>query len=273
MATTQEVGPGDLLLSVKDLEVTYGKVQALRGLSFNVDQGDFISVIGPNGAGKSTLGDALAGFIDYDGSIKYLEDEVRVRMTASTFDVMRNDDLTAGDKVGTLIDRYMTRGARTMVSDGLIYSTETRNLFGELTVQDNLDLGTYQRKGNVSERRDFVYELFPVLEEREDQIAETLSGGEQQQLAIGRALMSNPRCLLLDEPTLGLAPKVSEDIRNALRQVNKDGVTVILFEQNVTFAMDLADRVYLMENGRFARQGSPDTLEGDDYIQSVYLGQ
>jgi len=120
---------------------------------------------------------------------------------------------------------------------------------------------------------DFVYDLFPVLEERRDQLAQTLSGGEQQQLAIGRALMSNPRMLVLDEPTLGLSPKVCEDIAEALEQINRDGVTVILCEQNVTFAMDLAEQVYLMENGRFARQGSPDDLQGDEYIQSVYLGQ
>jgi len=268
-----EAGPGDLLLTVKDLQVSYGKVQALRGLSFSVDQGDFIAIIGPNGAGKSTLGDALAGFSDYEGSVEYLNEEVRVRMTASALDVMRNDDFTIGTRIGTLTDRYLSRGTRTMVRDGLIYSTEKRNLFGEMSVKDNLDLGTYQRKGNIKERREFVYELFPVLEERSDQLAETLSGGEQQQLAIGRALMSNPRCLLLDEPTLGLDPTVNQDIRDALEQINRDGVTVILFEQNVTFAMDLAERVYLMENGRFARQGSPETLEGDDYIQSVYLGQ
>jgi branched-chain amino acid transport system ATP-binding protein len=260
-------------LSVTDLEVSYGKVAALRGVSLDVDQGEFIAIIGPNGAGKSTLSDAMAGFVDYDGSIRYLDKEVREHMTATPIDIMRDSNRSFGAKMGELAGRYLTRGARTMVKDGLIYVTETRNLFGNMTVKNNLDLGTYQRKGNVSARRDFVYDLFPVLEERADQLAHTLSGGEQQQLAIGRGLMSNPRMLLLDEPTLGLSPVVREDIAEALKQIQKDGVTVVLCEQNVTFAMNLADHVYLMENGRFARDGDPETLEGDEYIQSVYLGQ
>jgi branched-chain amino acid transport system ATP-binding protein len=263
----------DQILTVADLKVSYGRISALRGISFDVDQGDFIAIIGPNGAGKSTLGDAISGFLDYEGSITYRGNEVRDRMTASATDIMRRDDATFGDRIGTLADRYVTRGARTMVNDGLIYCTETRNLFGNMTVENNLALGTYQRKGNVEDRRSFVYDLFPVLEKRHDQLARTLSGGEQQQLAIGRALMSNPRMLVLDEPTLGLSPVVCDDIAEALQQINNDGVTVVLCEQNVTFAMDLAEEVYLMENGRFARQGSPDDLQGDEYIQSVYLGQ
>ncbi|WP_136715285.1 ABC transporter ATP-binding protein [Halorientalis salina] len=263
----------ETLLAIDDLEVTYGKVSALRGVSFDVDQGDFVAIIGPNGAGKSTLSDAIAGFVDYDGSIEYLDEEVRDRMVASSVDIMRQQNRTIGERIGTLTDRYLTKGARTMVRDGLIYCTEKRNLFGEMSVQKNLQLGTYQRKGNVSQRMDFVYDLFPVLQERRDQLAQTLSGGEQQQLAIGRALMSNPRMLLLDEPTLGLSPRVREDIANALTQIQQDGVTVVLCEQNVTFAMDLADQVYLMENGLFARQGNPETLRGDEYIQSVYLGE
>jgi len=264
---------GERLITVDDLEVTYGKVSALRGISFNVDQGDFVAIIGPNGAGKSTLSDAMAGFVDYDGSLKYLGDEVRERMVASSMDIMRKKERTIGDRIGTLTDRYLTKGSRTMVRDGLIYCTEKRNLFGQMSVAKNLKLGTYQRKGNISQRMDFVYDLFPVLQERQDQLAETLSGGEQQQLAIGRALMSNPRMLLLDEPTLGLSPTVREDIADALSQIQKDGVTVLLCEQNVTFAMDLADQIYLMENGLFARQGAPETLRGDEYIQSVYLGE
>ncbi|MFB6163999.1 MAG: ABC transporter ATP-binding protein [Haloarculaceae archaeon] len=264
---------GDPLLSVSDLSVTYGKVSALRNVSFEVEQGDFVGIIGPNGAGKSTLGDALSGFLDYDGTARYLGYEIRDRMTATTVDVLTDDSRPAGDRVRTLADRYFSRGTRTMVNDGLIYCTEKRNLFGNLSVADNLRLGTYQRKGNVDERLEFVYDLFPPLEERREQIAHTLSGGEQQMLAIGRALMSNPRMLLLDEPTLGLSPVVCEDIADALEQINRDGVTVILCEQNVTFALDLADRIFLMENGQFAREGSPETLQGDEYIQSVYLGE
>jgi branched-chain amino acid transport system ATP-binding protein len=261
------------LLAIDDLEVTYGKVSALRGISFDINQGDFVAIIGPNGAGKSTLADAIAGFVNYDGSIQYQGGEISDRMSASSREILQREDLTIGERVGTLTDRYLTKGARTMVRDGLIYTTEKRNLFGNLSVRKNLDLGTYQRKGNVETRREFVYDLFPVLEERSDQFAHTLSGGEQQQLAIGRSLMSNPRMLMLDEPTLGLSPTVREDIADALTQIHKDGVTILLCEQNVTFAMDLADQAYLMENGLFARQGDPDSLRGDEYIQSVYLGE
>jgi branched-chain amino acid transport system ATP-binding protein len=253
--------------------VTYGKVTALRELSFSLDQGDFAAMIGPNGAGKSTLADALSGFVDYDGQVRYLDKEVRDYMTASSLDILRQSGRSLGDRLGTIGNRLVSRGAHTMVNDGMIYCTETRNLFGNLSVERNLNLGTYQRKGNVAERREFVYDLFPVLDERSDQLSKTLSGGEQQMLAIGRALMSNPRMLILDEPTLGLSPVVCEDIADALSQIHNDGVTILLCEQNVTFAMDLAEDIYLMENGEFAREGTAETLRGDDYIQNVYLGQ
>ncbi|MGQ4554308.1 ATP-binding cassette domain-containing protein [Halobellus sp. GM3] len=237
---SDDTGADGSLLRAEDLSVSYGKVAALRGVSFSVDDGEFVAVIGPNGAGKSTLCDAISGYLDYEGSIEYAGTEVR--------------------ETGHVVE------------DGLIYCSESRNLFGNMSVANNLELGAYRRKGNVDERREFVYDLFPVLEDRKKQLARTLSGGQQQMLAIGRALMGDPRALVLDEPTIGLAPVICDDITEALAQIHDEGVSVILLEQNVTFAMDLADRVFLLENGSFAREGPPEVLEDDEYIRDAYLG-
>jgi len=160
-----------------------------------------------------------------------------------------------------------------LVEAGLIYCTETRDLFGYMSVEDNLALGG-DRRGNeqIDENLAFVYELFPRLEERREQNARTMSGGEQQMLAIGRALVGDPDLLVLDEPTIGLAPVVLEDISDALDPIREAGVTVLLTEQNVTFALKHADRIYLLENGQVARTGTPDELRGDDYIRDTYLG-
>ncbi|UPW02311.1 ABC transporter ATP-binding protein [Halorussus gelatinilyticus] len=224
------------------MRVSYGQVAALRGLDFRVEGGEIVAVIGPNGAGKSTLADAVSGHRPYEGSVTY-----RGREVAET-------------------------SASDLVAEGLIHCTETRDLFGYMSVADNLDLGAYRHRDDVEERREFVYDLFPTLEERAEQNARTMSGGEQQMLAIGRALMSDPDLLLLDEPTLGLAPVILEDISDGIEEIRDAGVTVVLCEQNVTFAMDHADRVYLLENGRFEREGTPDTLRGDEYIRDAYLG-
>jgi branched-chain amino acid transport system ATP-binding protein len=238
-ATTGDEGDA---LVVDDLRVDYGTVEALRGVDLQVGDGELVGVIGPNGAGKSTLSDAVAGFLDYDGSIRY-----------------------RGSEVGAT-------GQERLVEDGLIYCTETRDLFGFMSVEDNLELGAYRRTGDLAERRSFVYDLFPVLEERADQHARTMSGGEQQMLAVGRALMGDPDLLVLDEPSLGLAPVVREDISDGLDRIREEGVTVLLCEQNLQFALDHADRVYLLENGRVERSGTPASLEGDDYVQEAYLG-
>ena len=230
------------VLEVSDLAVRYGEVHALRGIDLTVREGDVVSVIGPNGAGKSTLADAISGFVEFDGAITYRGASVSDRETSD------------------------------LVADGLIHCTETRDLFGHLSVQDNLELGAYRHNEGLDDRLAFVYDVFPALEEREDQHARTMSGGEQQMLAIGRSLMSDPDLLVLDEPTLGLAPVILEDISDAIDVIRDRGVTVLLAEQNVTFAMNHSDHVALLENGRIERRGSPDELRGDEYIRDAYLG-
>jgi branched-chain amino acid transport system ATP-binding protein len=245
LATATEAGddaPGGTLLTVENCSVSYGKVRALRDVSLQVEEGEFVSVIGPNGAGKSTLANAVSGFLDYEGSIRYGDREV-------------------GDV-----------SPRGLVQDGLIHCTEKRDLFGYMSVEDNLRLGAYRASDAVDDRLAFVYDLFPALEERTDQHARTMSGGEQQMLAIGRALMGEPDLLVLDEPTLGLAPVILENISEGIDEIRESGVTIVLCEQNVTFAMDHADRIYLLENGDLVREGAPEDLRGDEYIRESYLG-
>jgi branched-chain amino acid transport system ATP-binding protein len=234
-------GGGPDVLTVEDLHVSYEKVKALRGIDLAVGESELVAVIGPNGAGKSTLANTISGFKSYRGSVTYRGREVSE----------------------TIPENH--------VKDGLIQCTETRDLFGYMSVEDNLDLGTYVR-GDSSERLEFVYDLFPTLEERRDQHARTMSGGEQQMLAIGRSLMSDPDLLVLDEPTLGLAPVILQDISDGIQRIQDEGVTILLCEQNVTFAMKHADRVHLLENGEVVREGTADELRDDEYIRESYLG-
>lgn len=231
-----------MILSIDDLSVSYGEVAALRGVSLDIETGSVVSVIGPNGAGKSTLANTVTGFRPYAGSVTYADTEV--------------SSVDASD----------------LVANGLIHCTEDRDLFGYMSVEDNLELGAYRHGDGESGRLRYVYDVFPTLEERKDQNARTMSGGEQQMLAIGRALMGDPELLILDEPTLGLAPVILEDISDAIEEIRDDGVTVLLCEQNVTFAMNHADRIYLLENGRIEKDGTPEDLRGDDYIRDAYLG-
>lgn len=233
----------DPLLAVEGLHVSYGKVRALKGVDLHVDAGEIVSIIGPNGAGKTTLSEATTGFVDYAGHIRFRGTEVATCSTAE------------------------------LVGMGLVMCTESRDLFEFMSVEDNLRLGAFRDADGAESRLKFVYELFPRLEERRTQLARTMSGGEQQMLTIGRALMGDPTLLILDEPTLGLAPLVLEDISRGLEEISKLNVTVVLCEQNVTFAMRHADRVYLLENGAIDREGTPDSMRGDDYIQRVYLGE
>jgi len=242
-AAPGEAGSSGRLLEVADVHVSYGQVTALRGVDVAVDDGEIVSVIGPNGAGKSTLADAISGFLPYRGEIRYRGTEVAGRAHSA------------------------------LVEEGLIYCTETRDLFDFMDVEDNLRMGAYRHHDRTDEHLEFVYDLFPPLRERAGQTAHTMSGGEQQMLAIGRALMGEPDLLLLDEPTLGLAPVVLEDISDGIDQIQEEGVSILLCEQNVTFAMKHADRIYLLENGRIEREGTPETLRGDDYIQDAYLGE
>ncbi|OVE84078.1 ABC transporter ATP-binding protein [Natronolimnobius baerhuensis] len=231
----------DSLLSVSDLTVSYGKVTALKGIDIDVKSGETIGVIGPNGAGKSTLVDAISGFLDYEGSITYRGQEI------------------AGSSTQTLVE------------NGLFYCTERRDLFGQMSVEQNLRLGSYLNNGGEDERLAEVFELFPRLEERRSQEAESLSGGEQQMLSLGRGLMSDPDFLILDEPSIGLAPVVLEDISEALTAITELDVTVLLCEQNITFALEHADRLYLLENGAVRRSGATESLQSDEFVES-YIG-
>jgi len=244
--TGADAGPpasgDDPVLAAEDLAVSYGTVTALRGVDVRVPAGTIVGLIGPNGAGKTTLADAVSGFVDYDGAVRFRGREVAGRATSD------------------------------LVTAGLVHCTESRDLFGHLPVEDNLRLGAYRHRDGLDDRLASVYDLFPVLAERSDQHARTMSGGEQQMLAIGRALMGDPDLLVLDEPTLGLAPIVLEDISAAVEEIREDGDAVLLAEQNVTFAFDHADHVYLLENGRVEREGDPDDLRGDEYIRDAYLG-
>lgn len=233
----------DSLLQIENLDVSYGKTQALKGVSLNVDEGEIVGVIGPNGAGKTTMLDSVAGYKEYSGSITYEGTEV------------------ANTNSGKL------------VNDGLVYCTEDRDLFPYFTVHENLQMGAqFRSDNNVQDSFDFVYELFPRLDERRDQEAQTMSGGEQQMLALGRALMSDPDVLMLDEPTLGLAPVIIDDISDAIERLQSEGLTILLVEQNSTFALRHAERLYLLEQGSVELSGSADELRDDEYIRDAYVG-
>jgi branched-chain amino acid transport system ATP-binding protein len=232
------------VLTAEDIQVSYGKVTALRGVDLELREGELVSLIGPNGAGKTTFCDTVNGFLPYGGSVTFRGTEVG--------SVPRDE----------LVDR------------GMIYCTEERDLFGFMDVEDNLRLGAYaiDDESYVEKQLEFVYDLFPRLEERTEQNARSMSGGEQQMLAIGRALMGDPDILVLDEPTIGLAPVILDDISQAVDPIQEQGVSILLTEQNVTFALDHADRMYLLENGEVVKTGTPGELRGDDYIRETYLG-
>ena len=235
-----------LLLDVRDLHAGYGRAEVLHGLSLQAEAGSVVTVIGPNGAGKSTLLNALMGVLPARGEIRYRGEHVARR---------------------PLEDR---------VRQGIALVPETRALFASMSVQDNLRLGAYRlarqgrRDGAASLKR--VYTLFPRLEERRAQLAGTLSGGERQMLAIGRALMGEPSLLMLDEPSLGLAPLVVRDIFRTIASLRASGVTILLVEQNARAALEVADRAHVLEMGEFALQGAAADLAGDPRVVATYLG-
>jgi branched-chain amino acid transport system ATP-binding protein len=244
---TYTAGPqaetSDSVLNVENLKVTYDKVIGLREINMTVYEGEIVSLIGPNGAGKTTFTNTASGFLDYQGSIQF-----------------------RGREVADI-------GQSELVKQGMIHCTEERDLFDYMSVEDNLELGGYLRNSEfVQKQSEFVYDLFPRLSERRDQHAHSMSGGEQQMLAIGRALMGDPELLILDEPTLGLAPVILQDIAEAIDTILDQGITILLAEQNVTFALDHADRIYLLENGEVVRKGDPSDLHNDEYIRESYLG-
>ena len=233
------------LLEVADLRVAYGQIEALKGVSLSVDEGEVVAILGANGAGKTTLMRTLSGLLRArSGSIHY-----------------RDKDIS---RVGT----------DAIVSMGIAQSPEGRRVFGTLSVEENLHLGAYTRpRSELASSRKEVYALFPRLEERRAQLAGTLSGGEQQMLAIGRALMAKPRLLLLDEPSLGLAPIIVQGIFKALREIREAGVTVLLVEQNARMALKLADRGYVLEVGKLVHADSAANLLASPEVQAAYLGR
>jgi branched-chain amino acid transport system ATP-binding protein len=233
------------LLEVSDLRVNYGQIETLKGVSLSIAPGEIVAILGANGAGKTTLMRTLSGLIaPRAGSIRFKGGEI-------------------------------TRiGADRIVRAGIAQSPEGRRVFGTLTVAENLTLGAFTRpKGEIPPSRDFVYAMFPRLAERRAQFAGTLSGGEQQMLAIGRALMAKPKLLLLDEPSLGLAPIIVQGIFRALREIAGTGVTILLVEQNARMALKLADRGYVLEVGRIVLEDEAKRLLAAPEVQAAYLGK
>ena len=234
------------ILEVKDLSVYYGVIQALKGISFHVDRGEIVALIGANGAGKTTTLHTLSGLISADGgTINYKGHEL------------------------TKLPSHQ------IVTFGMAQVPEGRRVFAEMTVLQNLKMGAYTRKDKdeLEGTLKKVYQRFPRLEERKNQLAGTLSGGEQQMLAMGRALMSHPDLILMDEPSMGLSPIFVNEIFNIIQDVNKDGVTVLLVEQNAKKALSIANRAYVLETGTIAKEGDAKELMNDEAIKKAYLGE
>jgi branched-chain amino acid transport system ATP-binding protein len=234
------------MLEVNNVHTYYGNIHALKGISLEVEEGEIVTMIGANGAGKSTTLNTICGLL-------------RPRSGAIRFDGQEIHSMPAHDIVGL----------------GMSQAPEGRRIFARLTVQENLEMGAFLRQDPDGVRRDMerVFSLFPRLEERRKQRGGTLSGGEQQMLAMGRALMANPRLLLLDEPSMGLAPLLVEDIFRTVQEINQDGTTVLLVEQNAAMAFSVAHRGYVMETGTIALQGSSEELRENPQVKAVYMGE
>jgi len=233
------------MLEVNNLVVSYGAIRALKGISFDVKKGEIISLIGANGAGKTTTLHSISNLIKkQSGSV-----------------IFKGEDIT-----NTTPDK--------IVKAGLIHVPEGRRVFANLTVKENLEMGAYLRndKAGIKADLEHVYELFPRLRERVKQLAGTLSGGEQQMLAMGRGLMSKPELLLLDEPSMGLAPILVDEIFDIIQKINKDGTTILLVEQNAFKAMSIANRVYILETGQVASSGNSEEMIHDEAVKKAYLG-
>ncbi len=234
------------MLEIKDLEVCYGVIRAIKGVSFEVNQGEVIVLMGANGAGKTTILHTITGLIPAEkGSI--------------LFD---GKELTKTP-------------AHKIVSMGMAHVPEGRRVFAQLSVLENLKLGAYTRKNKaeIEESLQMVYDRFPRLEERKNQVAGTLSGGEQQMLAMGRALMSKPRIILMDEPSMGLSPLLVSEIFDIIKVISEGGTTVLLVEQNAKKALSIADRAYVLETGNITLSGKASDLMNDDSVKKAYLGE
>ena len=234
------------MLEIKDIEVYYGMIQAIKGISFEVNEGEVIALIGANGAGKTTTLHTITGLLSpKKGSV-----------------IFEGKDIT---KVP----------AHKIVSLGIAHVPEGRRVFAELTVYENLKMGAYTRKDKdeIEKTLEMVYKRFPRLEERKNQLAGTLSGGEQQMLAMGRALMSHPKIIVMDEPSMGLSPILVNEIFDIIQEVSKSGTTVLLVEQNAKKALSIADRAYVLETGKIVLEGKASDLLNNDSIKKAYLGE
>jgi branched-chain amino acid transport system ATP-binding protein len=234
-----------MLLEIKNLDAGYGYLQILRGVSLHVEKGEYVCIVGPNGAGKSTTMKTIAGLISpMGGSILF-----------------NGDDITG-------------LSASQITKKGISFVSEEMNLFVNMTVQENLFMGAYiiHDKKIQIQRLDFVFELFPRLKERKNQLAGTMSGGERKMLAIGRGMMSDPKLLLVDEPSFGLAPQLTENVFESLDVLVKAGVTIMLVEQNVTKTLSVTNRGYILENGKIGLKGNSRDLACDPYVKKVFLG-
>ncbi|MBR3328646.1 MAG: ABC transporter ATP-binding protein [Atopobiaceae bacterium] len=232
------------MLKISDLNVYYGSIHAVKGISFEVEEGEIVTLIGANGAGKSTTLNTVAGLLKpRTGSIEF-EGESLVGIPAHK-----------------------------MVSKGIALCPEGRRIFQDMTVRENLEMGAFTRSDDEAlEMRKRVYESFPRLKERRTQAGGTLSGGEQQMLAMGRALMSKPKLMMLDEPSMGLAPILVQEIFDIIKELNSQGTTILLVEQNASMALSIADRAYVLETGRVSMSGDADELLHDPRVRQAYLG-
>lgn len=232
------------MLKINNLSVNYGGIKAVRDISFEVPDGEIVTLIGANGAGKSTTLRAIAGLVKTAGG-----------------EILWNDRNIRGEKV------------QDIVSKGITLVPEGRRVFPNLSVLENLKVGAYLRKDDLTEDLSMVYDLFPRLKERSWQLSGTLSGGEQQMLAVGRALMSRPKLMMMDEPSLGLAPLIVKDIFSIIREINKQGVTILLVEQNANMALHTASIGYVLETGRVTLKGSGQELLDNEAVRKAYLGE
>ncbi len=233
------------MLEIENLSAAYGMVQILRDVNFKVEKGEIVSIIGPNGAGKTTLVKTIMGFLHpKTGSIKF-----------------------NGENIEKLPTYEIVKKGLTMIPEG-------REIFPRMTVEENLQLGAFsiKDKAKIKETKEKVFDIFPVLKKKDKVLAQTLSGGEQQMLVICRSLMSNPQLLILDEPSLGLAPIIVEKVLDTVRTINEEGVTVLLVEQNIHHSLNVADRGYVLEEGKIILEGKSRELLSNSHIKEVYLG-
>ena len=233
----------ETILSIHDLKVNYGGIEAVKGISFNVPKGDIVTLIGANGAGKSSTLRAIVGLVKPKGGTIEFEGE-----------------------------NIAGKDTTNIVAKGITLVPEGRRIFPDLTVYENLRVGAYMRNDDITPDINWVYELFPRLKERSWQPGGTLSGGEQQMLAVGRALMSRPKLMMMDEPSLGLAPLIVRDIFSIIKEINKRGVTILLIEQNANMALSTAHTGYVLETGRITLSGPGKELLANEAVKAAYLG-